>query len=358
MAFWLPLSLILGWQMYALEAREHSSAVLYSLLLVYAARYFTVALLAPSIFYCVNRWPISGAIVRRGALYALGYVPFFIAYSVIRWALLPPWFPETLSWGTRTLSSLLDRGYNTFADFFVIYLGIVVAAHAYTYFVRGQRQELERLQLRQSLAQSELQALRAQLHPHFLFNTLQGVSTLIDSAPSTAQRMLMLLASLLRTVLKHGSADLVSLRKELEFAHAYLELERMRFGKRLVLRWDVGSNAYDALIPPLLLQPLIENAVMHGIANAREGGWIELSAKLQDSQLVVCIRNSVAGISAPGLRVGLGNVRARLKYLYAEDARLEFQLNPDTQQAVATVTLPAFTTPAEIQCLESAESTR
>jgi len=343
-AFWLPLSLLVGWQMYALDRKQHLPVVLHNLLLVYAARYLTVAILTPPIFYCVDRWPITGATVRRTALYALGYIPFTVAFAAIRWSLLPPWMEETLSWGPRNLATLFELAYSTFAYVFLLFLGVLVAAHAYTYFVRGQLQEIERLELRQSLAQSELQALRAQLHPHFLFNTLQGVSTLIATDPVTAQNMLFSLADLLRTVLKHGSADLATFREELEFLKAYLRLEHMRLGKRLEVRWQIAPEAYDALIPQLLLQPLIENAVVHGIANAHKGGWIQVEASVVDGELHVRIRNSVAGPSQPGLLVGLANTKARLKYLYSEDARFEFQLHAEAGLAVTRLVLPAFTT--------------
>jgi sensor histidine kinase YesM len=225
-----------------------------------------------------------------------------------------------------------------------LYLAIVIAAHAYAYFVRGKKQEIERLELLQSLAQSELQSLRAQLHPHFLFNALQGISTLIDINRTAAKDMLHALAGLLRTALKHGSADLVPFRQELEFITAYLELEQMRFGKRLQVRWDIATESTQTLIPQLLLQPLIENAIVHGIANSRAGGWIELWARVAEGRLRVRITNSVASMTVPGSGVGLSNTRARLKYLFEEDGRFEFRLNEGRAIATAEIDLPALFT--------------
>jgi two-component system, LytTR family, sensor kinase len=341
-AFWLAASLLVSYQTYDQDRRIHLPAIFTNLLLVYAIRYLTIAVLTPPIFYLVGRWPVTGAAVRRCAGYALGYVPFSLAFAAIRWLLLPPWIEETLSWGQRTVQTLLYLTYNTFADTLLLYLGIVVAAHAYTYFVRGQRQEIDRLELLQALSQSELQALRAQLHPHFLFNTLQGVSTLIDTDRAAAQTMLLTLASLLRTTLKHGSADLVTLREELDFVESYLNLEKMRLGRRLQVRRQIDPRVYRALIPQLLLQPLIENAVVHGIANSREGGWIEVQAYVRDDRLHVAIRNTIGGESLPGLGVGIANTRARLRFLYSEDASFEFQLQRDAGVALASLTLPAF----------------
>jgi len=340
--FWMPLSLLAGWQSYSIERTQHLPVALGNELLVYAARYFSVALLTPPLFYWVNRWPVSGAQLRRIGGYVLGYVPFTCAFALIRWLVLPPWMEETSSWGPRSLWTLSELASGTFADVFLLYLGVVIAAHAYTYFIRGRQQEMDRLRLKQSLAQSELQALKAQLHPHFLFNTLQGVSTLIGTDPAAAQKMLFTLATLLRVVLTHGSADLVPLGDELHFLRTYLELERMRLGPRLTVRWHVASDAEHALIPQLLLQPLLENAIVHGIANARDGGWIEISVRILDNCLEVDIRNSVAGPSQRGLGLGLANVKARLQHLYGDDVHATFTFRVEDTHAVAHVSVPAL----------------
>jgi two-component system, LytTR family, sensor kinase len=348
--FWLPLSVLVGWQTFVMARKEGLPVVLRELLLTYGARYLTVAILTPPVFYLVSRWPLSAAKLRRAAAYALGYAAFSCAFALIRWLLLPPWDEDRLGFGPRSLAALLDFGYTTFADVLLLYLGIVAVAHAYTYFVRGQRHEIERLELRQSLAQSELQALRTQLHPHFLFNTLQGIAALIETDTSRAHRMLTTLASLLRTALRHGSADLVPLREELQFVQEYVSLEQMRLGGRLQVQWHVQPQALLSLIPQLLLQPLVENAIVHGAAGAPQGGSLELHAWIEGDRLMVRITNSVADSARPGLGLGLANTRARLRYLYAGDARLEFTLDPKTRRAVTSLILPAFcSSPATLE---------
>ena len=341
-AFWLPLSVLVGWQTYIMARKEGLPVVLRELLLTYGARYLTVAILTPPVFYLVNRWPLKTAVLRRGVAYALGYVAFSCAFALIRWLLLPPWDEDRLGFGPRNLAALLDFSYTTFADVLLLYLGIVAVAHAYTYFVRGQRQEIERLGLLQSLAQSELQALRAQLHPHFLFNTLQGIAALIETDPPHAHRMLTTLASLLRTVLRHGSADLIPLREELQFVRGYVNLEQMRLGSRLRVQWRVEPQSLRSLIPQLVLQPLVENAIVHGAASAPAGGSLDLQAWVQGDRLRVRITNSVGDASRPGLGLGLANTRARLKSLYADDAELEFTLDSMARRAVTSLTLPAL----------------
>jgi two-component system, LytTR family, sensor kinase len=341
-AFWIPLSVLVGWQTYIMARKEGLPVHLRELLLTYGARYLTVAILTPPVFYLVSRWPLTTAVVRRAVAYALGYVAFSCAFAFIRWLLLPPWDEDRLGFGPRNLAALLDFSYTTFADVLLLYLGIVAVAHAYTYFVRGQRHEIERLELRQSLAQSELQALRAQLHPHFLFNTLQGIAALIESDTPRAHRMLTTLASLLRTVLRHSSADLVPFREELQFVQEYVSLEQMRLGDRLHVQWRVEPRSFRSLIPQLLLQPLVENAIVHGAASAPQGGSLELQAWVESDRLRIRITNSVADSSRPGLGLGLSNTRARLRYLYGDDAQLEFTLDSKARRAVVSVTLPAF----------------
>ena len=351
-AFWMPLSQIVGCQTYFVDRKEHLPVVLSTILLVDAARYLAVAILTPPIFQWVARWPIDGADVYRTAIYVLGYVPFSCAFAVIRWLLLPPWLEETLSWGPRSLPALFNLAYATFADVMVLYVVILVAAHAYLYFVRARNEEAERLQLRQLLTQSELQTLRAQLHPHFLFNTLQGISTLIETNAVGAQHMLAALAALLRSVLHRDSIDLITLEEELAFVRAYLDIERMRLGSRLEVRWHLAPGTDNYLLPQLILQPLIENAVTHGVAKAREGGWIEVNADIQDDQLRVEIRNSIACTSQSGLRVGLANVQARLRHLYGDDARFEFALHTESSIAVARLVVPAFAGPLAESSIE------
>lgn len=335
-AFWCPIGLLVGWQVYVMYRSVPAVVSLKAMLLAQTERYLILAILTPPVFYCVERWPVTGTSVKRMVAYVMGCVPFTLLFVFIFWSLAGP----------HRLSVLLTLISSNFPDVIQLYLAIVVAAHAYNFFVRGRRQEIERLELLQSLAESELQALRAQLHPHFLFNALQGVSVLIDTDRKSAQDMLRALAGLLRTVLKHGSADLVSFREELDFANGYLELEQMRLGKRLEIRWDIAPETGGTLVPQLLLQPLIENAIVHGVANSRTGGWIELRARVEDGRLRVRIANSVAGTTPRGSGVGLTNTRARLKYLYDEDCRFEFQRSDGPGTAIALIDVPALFTVA------------
>jgi two-component system LytT family sensor kinase len=236
---------------------------------------------------------------------------------------------------------------NTFAEGLLVCLGILVAVHAYSHSTSIKQQELARLRLQQLLAQSELRALRVQCEPHFLFNALQGISTLIETNPLTAQTMLRRLSTLLRAVLQHGAGDLVRFREEIAILRAYVDLQQMRLGSRLSVLWLLDPEAGASLIPQLILQPLVENAIVHGVAPAPDGGWISIEAYCRDDRLVVEIRNSVTSLSQAGMRMGLANIRARLTHLYAQDAEFAFTLLSETKVAVARLVVPAFATPTE-----------
>jgi LytS/YehU family sensor histidine kinase len=153
--------------------------------------------------------------------------------------------------------------------------------------------------------------------------------------------MIIRLSNLLRTALDRGSSDLIPLESELKFAREYLDLEKMRFGSRLKVDWLVASETLPVLVPQMILQPLVENAVRHGIASAREPGWIEVAATLSDGLLKVQVRNSAGSKTSNGTGVGLRNVEARLKYLYSGDASLHFTA-ADNRVATASLAFPAL----------------
>jgi len=208
------------------------------------------------------------------ACHAIKRCPFVLLFALIRWSLLPPWFPETQQWGHRTFAALIGLTYTTFGDELVFYLAVVIAAHAAVFFRRIQRQELEQLALKEALAQSELQTLQMQIQPHFLFNTLNGISSLVHSDAGRAEQMILRLSSLLRRTLKQDGSDLVTLADELRLAEDYLDIEGMRLGSRMAVRWDIQPETRDLLVPQFMFQLLIENGVKHGVANVRGQGWI------------------------------------------------------------------------------------
>ena len=341
-AFWMPLAALLAWQQYRIFEEEHLRVSLGSLLVLGGVRFFTVALLTPPIFWIAAKAPISGGnVLRRTIYYLAGFLPFVLLFAVIRWSLLPPWYPETQQWGHRTFAALIGLT-TTFGEELVFYLAVVIAAHAAVYFRRLQRQELEQLALKEALAQSELQTLQMQIQPHFLFNTLNGISSLVRSDADRAEQMILRLSSLLRRTLKQDGSDLVRLSDELHLAEDYLDIEGMRLGSRMSVRWDIQPETRDLLVPQFMFQLLIENGVKHGVANYRGQGWIEITSKQSQQALKLEVKNSVNGEIQQGMGVGHQNIRTRLSLLYGTDARLLFHRRDKI--AVATLVLPVFST--------------
>lgn len=171
---------------------------------------------------------------------------------------------------------------------------------------------------------AELKALRAQVNPHFLFNCLHSISALTSLDSDRAREMCILLADFLRATLRLGGKESITLEEELALIRGYLAIEKVRFGTRLQMEEDVQSQTHAVLIPPLLLQPLVENAIRHGIANLPEGGVIRLGAHRLDDSISIEVENSFDPESPASLKTGVGleNIRQRLHTRYAQDANI------------------------------------
>lgn len=225
----------------------------------------------------------------------------------------------------------------------VIYWAVLGFSHALAYYRESRQRALETLQLESQLAHARLESLKMQLNPHFLFNALNTVSQFIFEAPEKADRMVTNLGELLRLSLDAGGEHQVTLRQELEFLNRYLDIQKARFGDRLTTHFDIDDGLYDALVPTLILQPLVENAVRHGISPRSAQGRIEIDAQVRGSMLCLRVRDNGAGLdeSEPARRegVGLGNTRARLRQLYGPDQNLTFAARPGGG-VVVTLTFP------------------
>jgi LytS/YehU family sensor histidine kinase len=188
---------------------------------------------------------------------------------------------------------------------------------------RAARLAVEKSQLEAGLKQAQLEVLRARLNPHFLFNSLQNISVLTKQDPQTASRMLVRLGDLLRAVLRHDSNPDSTLQDEIELTRAYVSLEQLRFGDRLHVEFSIAPETQQTMVPCFLLQPLIENAVVHGLRGVRKTGIITVSAEKQNQQLVLCVTDNGIGVPEEGsaemkVGIGLGSTRARLATMYPE----------------------------------------
>ena len=234
----------------------------------------------------------------------------------------------------ETFNPLLVK---TFHFNLLIYWVIVSVSHTFDYYRQVQERELRAAELEKRLAQARLQALQMQLNPHFLFNTLHAISSLMHKEVEAADRMITPLSDLLRYALESTDAQEVPLRQELDFLERYLEIEQTRFGDRLAVRVDVAPDTLDALVPNLVLQPLVENAIRHGIEPRSQGGRIELRCRRENGRLVLEVRDNGVGLSPNGKLeegVGLSNTRARLEQLYGEKHSFAFGEAPGGGLAV------------------------
>jgi hypothetical protein len=188
-----------------------------------------------------------------------------------------------------------------------------------------RRAEQQSMELAVLAREAELKALKAQVHPHFLFNSLNSISALVASDPASAREMCILLAEFFRKTLAFGDRPSVSLEEELAVAKTYLAIERLRLGARLCIEEAIDEAAEPCRLPPLLLQPLVENSIRHGIATRAEGGLLRIEAKTDGHELRLTVENPFDPEAPvrPGVGLGLSNVRRRLLARYGDDALLE-----------------------------------
>jgi signal transduction histidine kinase len=233
---------------------------------------------------------------------------------------------------------------------FYKYWALIGIYSAFVHARRSREQALRAAQVEARLAQAELQALRMQLHPHFLFNTLHAVSMLNFTDVDAANRMLVRLSDLLRMSLESSGRQHVTLRQELDFLRKYLEIEQTRFHDRLRVHFDVDQDLLDAEVPHLVLQPLVENAIRHGISKIAAAGVIEVSAHSDGGQLVLRVCDNGAGLATDwsveqNTRIGLSTTIARLRQLYGD--RQSFTITPRAAGGTcAEVILPLREVPA------------
>jgi two-component sensor histidine kinase len=228
-----------------------------------------------------------------------------------------------------------------FATGVPLYLISAIAHYLFLAFEASHAAQRRVLETEVSAREAELRALRAQLNPHFLFNSLNSIAALVGSDPEGARRMCERLGDFLRRTLALGARDAVTLGEELELVDRYLAIEQVRFGERLGFDKRIGPGAERCVVPPLLLQPLVENAVKHGVADRVEGGTIVIEAKREGGLLHVMVENPLdeEAPSRRGSGLGLDNVRRRLDVYGAREARLDAVR--DGEMFRVSLTMPA-----------------
>jgi two-component system sensor histidine kinase AlgZ len=277
-------------------------------------------------FLSLSAWYVTGGspVDRVGPLRVAVTAVLSSSVSSAVWLLLARgWLEVVGSYGRwPDVRSFFRASAPTFFGFgFLLYLLAMAVSYLAAAFSVSEEARRRGLELQVLAREAELRALRAQLDPHFLFNSLQSISALTTADPAAARRMCLLLADFLRETLTLGARKRITLASELMLARRFLAVEQVRFGARLQVEVDTGG-AGDSEVPALLLQPLVENAVTHGIAHLLEGGIVRITAERRVTSLVITIDNPVDPDRRAGRGTGLGlrNVRDRLESAYGSDA--------------------------------------
>lgn len=266
-----------------------------------------------------------------------------LAIAVVNALLRIPLQPIMYPSAPQPIHLALFRRYflgNAFDDMWMYWV-VAAIMHGLMYYQAYQERGLRASQLEAQLAQAQLQMLKMQLHPHFLFNTLNSISVLMRRDVEVAERVITRLGDLLRMTLDTADQQQVTLRSELEFVTRYLEIERIRFQDRLSIRFSVDPDCLDAMVPNMLLQPLVENAIRYGVAPYARPGAVEISAKRAGDELHIAVWDTGKGIQSENRRegIGLSNTRARLRELYGEKHEFELK-NADGAGLVVNVHIP------------------
>lgn len=326
--FWTVLGLAFAGQHY-LSRSKSGAPVSWNLAMGRAlADWYVFALLSVPALWVGRRFPAAGPRWPQ----ALAVHLLVSAAFSIGWMCLRAGFEE---WRTRgdedpvTFSAAFSQALGaTFFFNLLVYWGIVAGQNAFTYYWKFHERELHAAELETRLTEARLQALQMQLNPHFLFNTLNAIASLMHKDVDAADRMIVRLSELLRYALDSTNEQEVPLRQELDFLGRYLDIQRARFGERLAIRYEVSDDVLAARVPNLILQPLVENSIEHGIEPQARPGQIVLRAWRQGGRLILEVEDNGAGLKSgakPADGIGVSNTRARLQQLYGSNQRFDFK---------------------------------
>lgn len=335
--FWTLIGLSFAFQFYISSAKAGlevtwGQAVSYALW-----DWYVFAVLSIPAIWLARRFNFeAGHRARCLGVHLPAGVLFALAYMVLR-ALIGHWQSDASF--AEAFQPLLVK---TWLFNLIVYWVIVAVSFAFDYARKYRERELRAAELEKQLVQAKLQALQMQLNPHFLFNTLHSISALIHQDPDAADRTIARLSDLLRAALESADSQEVTLREELEMLRRYLEIEQIRFGRRLTVTMDIAPETLEAHVPNFILQPLVENAISHGIEPHAKPGRIELRARRDASGLAVEVCDNGGGLGKNGPvkeGVGLSNTRARLHTLYGSAHGFDLR-DADGQGLQVRLTIP------------------
>jgi two-component system, LytTR family, sensor kinase len=339
-AAWLGPAILAAFQGYVQGRLGNWEPATWRSLLWEGGDWLLYALLTPAVFWFARRYPLErGFIARRVPVHLLAAILLCGAWAgsgqLLRWALLAEHRP--------TSHDLIGWFFTSLPFGVAVYFAVLGVEHATFYFFQARDRETQAARLSAQLSEARLGALRMQMQPHFLFNSLNAISVIVrDQDTKTALRMLEQLSEMLRRVMRTDRPPEVTLDEELDFVRQYLAIEEIRFSDRLRPMYLVDQALLAALVPEFLLQPLVENALRHGLAKRVTATLLKIEIRREGNDLILSVTDDGPGPDGsvePSEGVGLGNTRERLATLHGDRARLDLTRTPEGG-AVATVRLP------------------
>jgi hypothetical protein len=290
------------------------------------------AAVTPLVLLLSRRFPLGQGQARRNGLVHLAGALAAAVLTKTAWdfTALPFVEPSNVPMDWASFQKSVIRA----LDFSVLhYTILIVCHHAVEYYRKYEDGRLRASQLEARLATAQLQALKMQLHPHFLFNTLHSISELVHADPKRAESMIMRLSDFLRLTLEHVGVPEVPLAEEIDFLRRYLEIEQMRYEERLTVEWQIDAATLGVRVPNLILQPIVENALKHGISRNTSAGVLRISTRQEDGKLAMKVVDNGPGpqrtsgnlLEPVREGVGLNNTRSRLERLYGGDHHIDFR---------------------------------
>jgi two-component sensor histidine kinase len=301
----------------------------------FVAYAFWGPLFTPIAVWLGHRFPFERGKWRRSIPVHVIAAPCVSLFHAVLTTALNPWVWPDMTTPEPLRHAFRRSFFMSVSDDIFIYWTVVFVVQGWMYYRRFRDRELRTSVLETQLARAQLQALKVQLHPHFLFNTLNSVSELMHQDVRVAERVITRLSDLLRMTLENIGTQEVTLRDEFEFVKGYLEIEQTRFQDRLKVTYDVAPETLDARVPNLLLQPLVENAIRHGISKSSQAGLIWIKSEKQGDRVILTVRDNGPGLRANGpspaanFGIGLSATRARLEVLYNHNHSLSLNNLPE-----------------------------
>jgi two-component system, LytTR family, sensor kinase len=344
-------STLQSYRLTSLNLRVPADIPVGTLLLLNMAYWYVPAALTPTIFRLGRRFRVDGPHWLR----AVGaHVLLAVSFSIVHCACMLVTRALVIEGSGKspyvTWTSYAQRRFLENLDWtLMVYSTVLGLSYAIAYYREAQARALKEAQLETRLVEARLRTLEAELHPHFLFNTLHAISSLVHTNPDSADRMISRLSDLLRITFDRSGSARVSLQEELEFLQKYLEIEQTRFQDRLTVRFEVDPETLDAEVPRLILQPLVENAIRHGVSPQTGPGLVQIVSRRDGDRLWLEVSDNGVGLSA-GARarlrsgIGLSNTRDRLQCMYGTAHRIEF--SDDTKGLAVRIEFPFHQSPA------------